>query len=107
MSAEQRTPDTLSTQAENELICEKLLGWTSDSYIEGRKWPWLDRHGNRRVVTPTFTDWASAGLILDVLQGLGTAASYHALKALDAAFYNCRLTPAAIRTVALEYIRSL
>lgn len=114
--SELRTPEALSTQAENELICEKLLGWTSDSLVKGRKWPWLDRHGNRRVVTPTFADWASAGLILEALDDDGLAwilangpdgdyefrAVPHAMP--DRVFY-AETGPLAIRRAAIEYIK--
>ena len=95
MTQEQRTPD--------ELICEKLLGWKQ---ADGG---WLKQDGFMYAGcgTPSFTTWADAGLILDKLQSLSTAAAYRALKMLDGAFYNCRLTPAAIRAAALSYIRSL
>ncbi len=106
MSKEQRTPDEL--RQESELICEKLLGWER---LAGAAWSvvWNDKttRGQQWPRTPAFDTWADAGLILEALQNAGTAESYDALRALDATFYNCRLTPTAIRAVAVEYVRRL
>ena len=57
------TPDELSRQ--NELICEKLLGWQRSA--RGAIVAWSGWHNG----TPTFTTWAEAGLILDALAKTG------------------------------------
>lgn len=112
MSAEQRTPEEeliLQHHAENVSIVEKLLGWKRAGDPGVPLWlkPATATRREEQWYTSSFDTWADAGLILDVLQGLGTAASYRALKRLDGAFYNCQLTPAAIRAAALDYVRSL
>lgn len=66
---EQRTPEAMSTQAENELICEKLLGWHrcspgSKGHRNGYQW-------QEERCTPWFSTWADAGLILDALAKAG------------------------------------
>lgn len=99
------SPDELT--AENELICEKLLGWIR--CLPGSKGA---RHGctwSAYEDTPSFTTWADAGLILDELQ----RRSYDARGAADVLvelgdkLIGALLTPAAIRDAALKYTRSL
>lgn len=104
---EQVTPDAMSTQDENNLICEKLLRLKWTWIPHASLFVWADDNRQTFSFISKFDTWAEAGLILDVLQDLGTAAAYSALRSLDATFYNCRLKPAAIRAAALEYIRSL
>lgn len=52
-------PDELT--AENELICEKLLGWK----VAEAGWIKQDGFMYGGCGTPSFTTWAEAGLILD------------------------------------------
>lgn len=64
------SPDELSR--ENELICEKLLGWkciTPDAMT--KTWSDADHDDARLHPTPTFTTWAEAGLILDAMVANG------------------------------------
>jgi hypothetical protein len=117
---EQRTPDALSTQAENELICEKLLGFKKhcdrpecrDWYLPG---------GGRYWNNPSFTTWADAGLILEAFErrhadydiertetDTGYASTFRVFtdrtsqKTLRAG-----AVPLAIRAAAIKYVRSL
>jgi hypothetical protein len=62
----QLAPDELN--AENALICEKLLGWAQSS-VKGYWYPNQAQAGS--VSTPTFTSWHHAGLILDALAKAG------------------------------------
>jgi hypothetical protein len=107
-----RTPDALSTTEDNELLCEKLLGWEVSSII-GYWFPSQDHAGTRR--TPSFDTWADAGLILDALAKRGVAIR---VGTSDPCMWGCWLiehpcqalattAPNAIRAAALEYIRSL
>lgn len=103
----------MTTTEENELLCEKLLGWTrlptfegawelrwNDGTVQGQQWP----------LTPTFTDWASAGLILEALQAeyLRTLSevAYITVSTLGRLLTNGRLSPAAVRACALEYLEA-
>jgi hypothetical protein len=109
----QRTPDELT--AENELICEKLLGWKLAGRGTFGAKMWLDRpYGDdgeqwHTVVTPSFDNWADAGLTLDELQ----KRSYDARGAADVLLelgdklIGALLTPAAIRAATIKYVRSL
>ncbi len=54
----------MTTEEENCLIAERLLGWVQSS-IKGYWYPSSEHVGTRK--TPTFTDWHSAGLILEAL----------------------------------------
>lgn len=114
----QRTPDELT--AENELICEKLLGWKLGGRGRFGAKMWLDSPNGddgdqwHTVPTPSFTTWADAGLIVDSFQQ--EMAKIHPVSAIVAgkmlgrladAVYCARLNPAVIRAAALEYIRSL
>lgn len=118
----------MSDQEENELICERLLGWVRSEVpgtfgatmwyptpygSDGEQW--------RAVVTPTFTTWAEAGLILDALAKAGrfpslgeTRSSRWAgtylndprdLERSQNLSYGAT-GPLAIRAAALEYIRA-
>lgn len=111
MSTEQRTPDELN--AENSLICEKLLGWTQSS-VKGYWYPSGKQAGS--VSTPTFTSWHHAGLLLEALAKAGQRP--------DVSHYNdgewhCMVNatddlvpatfstgPLAIRDAALAYIEA-
>jgi hypothetical protein len=116
--SEHRTPDTLSTQAENEIICEKLLGWKRVSSTATRSAYWREPSGGERLNTPTFTSWAEAGLILEALRARGLVCELQAREKeywfgicwpiSDNYVYDCRedTGPLAIRTAALVFIRS-
>lgn len=58
----------MTPKEENELICEKLLGWNRTgfdvpvSWISGDDQPFVMKAPR---LTPSFDDWASVGLILD------------------------------------------
>lgn len=128
-----RTPDALSTQAENELICDRLLGWKRCPSCGEQQWycnyDLRDPTSGpfRTLVTPSFTTWAEAGLILEAFESLhiGRAISWQTHHSGD-----CRdrhhaslewgigehaskfaqgvaaAAPLAIRAAALAYIRS-
>lgn len=60
--------------AENELICEKLLGWERRkcfSQYDGRFMGYDFLDGKRETTAPSFTTWADAGLILEALKARG------------------------------------
>jgi hypothetical protein len=115
----QRAPDTLSTQAENELICEKLLRWNPVRACRNRIKEWLDTpYGDdgaqwHTVVTPSFTHWAEAGLILEALSSHCPTLEYSDGKwdcyggdPFESFFHAYADTaPLAIRAAALEHIR--
>lgn len=63
----------MTEQEENELICEKLLGWvrgpTTSRVLLGQAW---QRANDPAVLrTPQFTTWADVGLILDAIVAKG------------------------------------
>lgn len=101
----QPTPDELN--AENALICEKLLGWErrSDgpSFLENY---WRCATGGDRLTTPSFTTWAEAGLILEALQQPERWTATSTLTHLSQLLDEGHLTPAAVRTASLSYVRS-
>jgi len=103
----------MTTQEENELICERLLGWKTSSIL-GYWFPSQERAGTVR--TPSFTTWAEAGLILVEFNQRKLEVDI----CIDAG--ECWVTiwnpkprstaksadlPPLIRAAALEYIRSL
>jgi hypothetical protein len=117
---EQRTPDELSPQQQTELICKKLLGLqVLHLPYSGTQTctTWCDEKYKRFDFIDKFETWAEAGLILDALArdkaysaAVGFdprsqhgdwcgAAGHHSAHAASG--------PLAIRTAALEYIRSL
>ena len=110
MTEAHRTPDAMST--ENELICEKLLGWKrTDSRSPAIYVTDIEDVGR---VAPSFTTWAEAGLILHALRLKGQ--TFFALNSREAGWYfdlpdgatqgYFHSGPLAIRAAALEYIRS-
>jgi hypothetical protein len=115
--SELRTPDSLSTQAENDLICEKLLGWTKEkcfSQYDGRSMGFVWKRGERDYPGwPSFTTWADAGLILDALTNKYEEAivtsTLPGCWLATAGNHGCSgdTGPLAIRAATLEYIRSL
>lgn len=94
---------------ENEAICEKLLGWKRLIYTTGILW----EHPPTGVSkTPAFDNWSDAGLILDALKAAGEKPRVF-VRADDQ--WGCMgwgcggvgsTAFAAIRSAALEYIRS-
>lgn len=105
-------PQQMTTKDENELICEKLLGWVREcresepGWIEELFWRLSD--GTRESETPTFTTWAEAGLILEALQRLVNSPHWQAGEALlgklGGVLINGQFTPTAIRAAALVYL---
>lgn len=100
----QRTPDEQSS--ENALICEKLLGLTKHCADEDCR-DWRTAEGKRFWSTPTFDNWADAGLALNALQASELKPAGHACESLAHELIDGRLTPTLVRAAALEYIRSL
>lgn len=95
----------MSEQEENELICEKLLGWTRAEQIRGRThWNQSGKYALFTLPAPAFTDWASAGLILDAFAAQWPI-SKAALRGLGGSMCLGGITPAEIRESALEYVR--
>ena len=118
--AELRAPDALSTQAENELICEKLLGWKPRkcfSPYDGRFMGYDFLDGRRETTAPSFTTWADAGLILDQFEGLAPVERVDSISYSSCAEQQMvdlakllrvgRLRPADIRAAALKYIKAV
>lgn len=113
-----RTPDELAT--ENELICEKLLGWYK-WFPRGQQWAgrWADKHHQFMAYsTPSFDNWADAGLIMDALdaKNLGVEVGNYAnldehwycdIESLGPPVNKASTAPLAVRAAALAYIRSL
>lgn len=110
--ASQPAPDELN--AENALICEKLLGWTQSS-VKGYWYP-SDKHAGS-VSTPTFTSWHHAGLLLEALAKAGQRpdvshyndGEWHCMvNATDECVPTMfRTGPLAIRDAALAYIEAI
>jgi hypothetical protein len=113
----------MTTQEENELICEKLLGWKPERRtVAGLVHvAWWDRGPGRSdtETTPCFTTWVDAGLILDAMKDIALQpmlyfhgggcdrweCSFATLS--GASLYFGNTGPLAIRAAALEYIKSL
>jgi hypothetical protein len=55
------------SDADDELICAELLRWEQDARDEEGAKLWRDSHGERVWVTPDFTQWAYAGMIIDAM----------------------------------------
>lgn len=104
----------MSDRVENELICEKLLGW-------GRGdggWIKLDGFMYGGCGTPSFDDWASAGLILDAWAKAGNeydlaceemgsyVATFRCPSKGHKLLIEGKTLPLAIRATALAYIRA-
>lgn len=112
---EQRTPEEFVT--ENELICEKLLGWRKRT--AGFATPGIEFYGWRlpnglEQPTPSFTTWAEAGLILEALSaaGLKTVVGDKSVSGswwctADAICQLRNTGPLAIRAAALAYIQAV
>lgn len=93
-----------ASEQENERICDRLLGWTRAETIQGRaQWYHHGKYGTFTLPTPSFTDWATVGLILDAMQACMHRPDLLAELADKLAEGN--LTPVEIRTAALECLR--
>ena len=92
------------TQAENELIAERLLGWKQ--YKTAASIWWEPTLGKRQFFTPTFTTWAERGLIIDALQKQWPL-SKEALRDIGSTILMGALTEQDVRSIALSYLRSL
>lgn len=110
-------PSSAQLMQENELICEKLLGWEkiyaagvtterarwNDKILSGSQWP----------LTPCFINWADAGLILEATRHkqpiLYVHDAYSRWEASLAGQRSCHADtgPLAIRAAALAYIRAM
>lgn len=108
MTQEQRTPDELT--AENELICEKLLGWkrTVRGKLSGCQF-WNTEPSQIRTLA--FTTWEEAGLILEALQAADCIVSISfagkgGYCAINSVSSDAKPIPLAIRAAALKYIRN-
>lgn len=108
MSTEQRTPDELT--AENELICEKLLGWkrTVRGKLSGCQF-WNTEPSQIRTLA--FTTWEEAGLILEALQaklagGNFNTAAWDQLRKMGHLLSLGKLAPADIRVAAVAFIKA-
>jgi hypothetical protein len=111
LASQPKEPYQMSEQDENELICEKLLGWRRN--VAG----WWCRPGEQINLehTPAFATWADAGLILDALESRApteridspTCHSEAARRMYDLGriLMNGKLRPADVRAAALEYLR--
>ncbi len=98
----------MSEQEENELICEKLLGWTAwQEPGKALQWKQLFDDGRGWTIndTPSFTDWASAGLILDWLMTNIGPELEHVRDEVAFSIRHRKLTPLAVRSAALAYLR--
>ena len=101
----------MTDQAENELIAEKLLGWRKLAAATSEHpavWhEQLTAHtGRGGMETPTFATWAEAGLILDLLMThIGPGLPQLRTK-LASMLEHRQLTPLAIRSAALAYLRA-
>lgn len=67
----------MTPQQENELICERLLGWTHDKVAQG--WIIPGAAVWERVSTPHFDQWDTVGMIIEALDKKG----------VDVEFGNC------------------
>ncbi len=103
----------MTTEGENELICEKLLGWERITSGEATGF-FFPSPSAIACDAPSFTDWASAGLILEALDNEGLAWTFGNGPEGD---FECRVSnacdihiyaetgPLAVRAAALAYLR--
>jgi hypothetical protein len=118
----------MTTQEENEAICERLLGWTRvDQVRHPEPFRWITATLNetgdqfiRSLSAPSFDTWADAGLILDAMgrdHHIDFGKNSHGNGRWFCAFEDTSNTPVgedyaetgplAIRAAAIEYIQSL
>lgn len=110
--------DAMTTQQENGLICEKLLGFKKHCDRPDCH-DWRSADDKRYWNSPAFTTWADAGLILEALRTHGLIAELQAREkeywfgicwpVSDNYVFDCRNEsgPLAIRTTALAYIKAV
>jgi len=119
----------MSEQEENELLCEKLLGWKRAKHkgTFGQAMWYDDPYGSdgaqwSTCSTPSFRGWADCGLLLDALAKRGVSINIHFMdleftgsswdvEILQAKARGITATSkanacAAIRSAALAYVRS-
>lgn len=117
---------SVSEEEENILIIEKLLAWKKHPDPDVVRW-WQPPNGDGMFISllhkefPTFTDWASAGLIMDALVNRGVdivcrynperdawecSAENPEIDVDDGLEQGDKSGPLAIRAAALDYIRS-
>lgn len=93
----------MTSQQENELIAEKLLGWKRIPPPHGVVcW---DKGDDHTGLTPTFTDWQDRGLIIDALQKAWPL-SKDALRDIGSTILMGALTEQDVRNIALSYLRA-
>lgn len=113
----QRAPDTLST--ENELICEKLLGWRRLCHNDVTWWepPSTGKFQPTMLAALSFETWDEAGMILDQFESRAPeervdsvnykSAAGEQMKKLGILLSRGQLRPLDIRAAGLDYVRSL
>lgn len=107
----------MTPHEENELICEKLLGWklAGRNAFKVKMWFCLPngQDGEQYITTstPSFTTWAQAGLILEALSAKELyprleqqrASGHWHCDILGGNGFGCNINPSlAIRAAALE-----
>lgn len=118
MSTENLSPET--RLAENELICEKLLGWRRLTHSGVTWWepPSTGKFQPTMLAALSFESWAEAGLILDALVAkkaypvVGRCATVWTCTAYAKAHMfeqaGCDESgPLAVRAAALEYLKAV
>jgi hypothetical protein len=108
-------PDTLSTQDENKLICEKLLGLKWTWIPHASLFIWADDDRQTFSCIRKFDTWAEAGLILEALISHCPTLEYSDGKwdcyggdPFESFFHAYADTaPLAIRAAALEHIKAV
>lgn len=109
----------MTEQEENELICEKLLGWTriTDPRVSlaSDQPRWHTPEVAYAVPTPAFTTWNSVGLILEALAARGVYLhiegypSYWSVRLENTrgrqVEEEAKTGPLALRSAALAYLK--
>lgn len=107
----------MTEQQENELICEKLLGWTRFAVYLGRhkSYGWRLPSGAERLDELDFATWGEVGEILDQFEERAPIERVDSVNALSASaeqmvklsqlLRSGRFRPADVRTAALEWIK--
>lgn len=109
----------MSIAEENELICERLLGWKRDETYgcwRDANGLWLEQYGSyddENPIQPALSTWAEAGLIIDALDAREPEVILRKFRVNDVN-WTARIRnaegfgntgPLAIRACALEYIK--
>lgn len=102
---------------ENELICEKLLGWVRAPSCGEQEWLVVEDIDDVPLqrTTPSFATWAEAGLILDRFEELAPVERVDSISYSSCAEQQMvdlskllrvgKLRPADIRTAALVWVK--